>query len=203
MEEINGGRDRKASEQAEKAVADELEAWRKRREEVAEEAAKLRRREDVRKSALRFFRRPIGIVIAVALSLGTVIALSWIGINNFATVNEAAQIAMEKEQKKMEKEQQQQDVALEIESQLAGCLDRSEFIVDFDGLGVPLLTSDIGKVACASAALLESSELPYELVNFAQKDVSVGEVEVFEVGNGKVRVNRGYYDTAFKIILTR
>lgn len=196
MEEINGDRDRTASEPDEKAVADELEAWRKRRQEAAEEAAYFRRREEIRKSAWRFFRRPIGIVLAIALILVTVAALSLIGISNFAAVTEAEQIALEKEQ-------QQQDLAGKIPSQLVGCLDRSEFIVDFDGLGVPLLTSDIGKVACASAALLESSELPYELVNFAQMDVSTPEVRVFEVGIGQIRVNRGYYDTAFKILLTR
>ncbi len=146
-------------------------------------------------------RSPLTIAVGAAIA----IALTWYGIASFATFNEAAQIAMEKEQKAMEKEEEQEDVARNIESKLVGCLNGSEFTVDFDGLGVPLLTKEIWKLECASTALLGSTSLPNELIKFANStDEGMGYAsEVFMVGNGKVQVTINREDVDFKIILTR
>ena len=133
--------------------------------------------------------------LTIAFVACALIAIGWYGVSSYATVGEAAQNAMDDEQMAMENDQQQQKVANKVADQLRGCLGASEFTVDFDGLGVPLLTKDLRKVDCASTALLGSSELPAELVNFAQStdERKTYANQIFKVGNGKISVtiNRG------------
>jgi hypothetical protein len=187
-------REREIQKQAEADYLAEIER-------VNERSAKIR----------KISRSPVTISVGVGAVLA---AIGWYGISTYVSANEAAQTALaqeqtriENDQKQKDKEQQQQDAAIKIEGQLAGCLKASEYAQNSDGSSVALLTNDLRKLDCATAALLESTELPDELVKFVNKGLkgAIGSrTKTFYMGNGYVEVMLDYgTDFKFKIFLSQ
>lgn len=167
-------------------------------ERVKERSAKIR----------KISRSPVTISIGVGAVLA---AIGWFGISTYLSANEAAQAALaqeqtriENDQKQKDKEQQQQDAAIKIAGQLDGCLKASEFTLNSAGSVVHLLSNDLRKLDCATAALLESTALPDELVKFVKNGIDgfASRYKTFNMGNGYVEVTLDYKtDFKFKIFM--